>query len=63
MKVDLSKAKRKINGVWFTLHYVISSKVKAEASARAWRKSKGGAARVLAYKFGTKNLWAVWVRL
>ena len=62
MAFDIGKAKRQINGQWFTLHQVAKTKRAAQFEAKAWRMKRGTPARVAAYRFEGKSYWAVWVR-
>lgn len=62
MTFSIGKAKRKINGQWFTLHKVAKTKRAADFEAKAWRMKRGTPARVMAYRVDGKGYWAVWVR-
>lgn len=62
MPFDIGKAKRKIDGKWFTLHCVSNTKRSAQFEAKAYRLKRGRPARVTAYRYEKQNFWAVWVR-
>ena len=62
MAFDIGKAKRKIDGKWFTLHSMSNTKRSAVFEAKAWRMKRGTPARVTAYSYNKQSFWAVWVK-